>query len=65
MMQQDLQISYSFLIFKISKLNIFREFNNLHITDDYATVIRIVTHTHARTHTCARAHAHIHDKSLR
>lgn len=65
MMQQDLQISYSCLIFKISKLNIFSEFNNLQITDGYATVIRIVTHTHARTHMRARAHAHIHDKSLR
>lgn len=59
MMQQDFQMSYSFLIFEISKLNIFSEFNNLQITDGYTTVIRIVTHTH--TH----AHAHIHDKSLR
>lgn len=49
MMQQDLQMSYSFLIFKISKLNIFSEFNNLQITDGYITVINIVART--RTHT--------------
>lgn len=47
-------MSYSFLIFKIPKLNIFSEFNNLQITDGYTTVIRIVTHTHAR----ARVHTH-------
>lgn len=58
MMQQDLQISYSFVILKISKLNIFSKFNNLQIIDGYATVIRIVTHTHAHTRARARARTH-------
>lgn len=62
MMQQDLQISYSFVILKISKLNIFSEFNNLQIIDGYATVIRIVTYTHAHTHTRARERARTHTR---